>query len=144
MSFNIPIDFTKSLADLVGSAKGGDQVVPEGTYDARITHVKPGASSSGELQIGLRFATTTGHKFWSNFQVASPYTGTAFAIITRAGTTDWVGGVNSENINRLVGVPVHFNLKHSKRGEKVFYNLYFSDAVPAEQRVSVAAQAATF
>lgn len=144
MSFNIPIDFTKSLADLVGSVKGGDQVVPEGTYDARITHVKPGTSSSGEVQIGLRFATTTGHKFWSNFQVNSTYTGQAFTIITRAGTTDWAGGVNSENLCRLVGVPVRFNLKHNKKGDKLFYNLYFSDAVPADQRVSVAAQAATF
>jgi hypothetical protein len=137
MSFTIGIDMNKPLVDLVGDA-GSSEEIPEGNYLGRITHVKPQATRAGDPTLGLKIATNTGHKFWTSFKIGTPHTAKQMTIALRAGLTVPPANLTTETLPVLVGMPVSFQLKHNKVGDKLFYNVFFDAKVPEEQRVSTA------
>ncbi len=136
-------------AEAAGLTTGNSEKLPDGDYNFVITHVKPGASNGGKIQVGIRIRVLdgpyAGKATWLNQTLtATPEAAPVFARIMQSfGVPEeaLAGTVSSESIAAyvVVGTTGNVKLTLTQNGDFLNQNVKQVKLIPGLQAAPSAA-----
>lgn len=136
-------------AEAAGLTTGNSEKLPDGDYNFVITHVKPGASNGGKIQVGIRIRVLdgpfAGKATWLNQTLtATPEAAPVFARIMQSFGVPpeaLAGNVTSESIAAyvVVGTTGNIKLTLTQNGDYLNQNVKAVKLIPGLQAAPSAA-----
>ena len=136
-------------AEAAGLTTGNSEKLPDGDYNFVITHVKPGASNGGKIQVGIRIRVLdgplAGKATWLNQTLTpTPEAAPVFARIMQSfgvPAEALAGNVSSESIAAyvVVGTTGNVKLTLTQNGDFLNQNVKQVKLIPGLQAAPAAA-----